>query len=139
MVLSPDDPITTKLFSKIAAARVVTVMVFSSYSDERPSSVTRTVKTYSCGPCSSVGVHVKTPVFGSIAAPYDAPRRLNVRVFAIRAVKSESVAIATSAVTIVVFKTSEGFETLSIGATLMSLTLIDTVREADESTGAPLS
>ena len=57
-----------------------------------PLSVTRIVTELTLGPCASVGVHVKTPVPGSIPAPTGAPAsRLKLKVCA---GESESVAAA---------------------------------------------
>src|SRR5262245_1815950 len=62
-------PTTGARFTSFTWMEIVVV----SASGGVPLSVTRTVAVKSPGPCDSVGVQVKTPVPGSIAAPAGAP------------------------------------------------------------------
>jgi hypothetical protein len=69
------------------------VTVAESPSDGVPSSSTRTTIGYSPGPCASLGVHVNTPLTGSIAAPAGAlAPRANVSAWAGR-FESDAVAV----------------------------------------------
>src|SRR5262245_58831759 len=59
---------------------MTTVKLFVSLKFGTPLSVTRAVTVLVLGPWASVGVHVKTPLTGLMAAPAGGSSRLNVSV-----------------------------------------------------------
>src|SRR5437899_8032697 len=67
---------TGALFSSLTTTKIVS----DALRVGEPLSVTRTVMEFVLGPCASVGVHVKTPVDGLMAAPGGTPAsKLKVR------------------------------------------------------------